>query len=488
MSKTELKSKSLTPLEFFEEKKKYISNQYNKAADKRDFWIKKNKYYYDYLTKVLRCIVEPQSKVLQIKCETGYFLNAVNPQYGLGIDSSEKMIEIAATNFPKLNFKLSGFENFSCKEKFDYVLLINVLGDILDIQKSLQALNQIITVETRIVIINYSSLWKPLLAIAAYFNIKIKQPTQNWLSLHDVENLLHLSGYETIKNSYIILAPIGIPLISNFFNYFVAKLPFIQKLCFNHLVIAKKNAHLPKNEGYSVSVVIPCMNEKGNIENAVRRVPKMGKHTEIIFCDDKSGDGTSKEVLRVKKHYPDKDIKLYEGPGICKARNIWIGFDNAQGDILMILDADLTVIPEELPLFYSAIVEGKAEFINGSRLVYPMRENSMKFLNILGNKFFSVLFSYILNQKIKDTLCGTKVMWRKDYFRIKKFFGEFGPEDLWGDHVLIFGAAKINLKIIDLPIHYFDRVHGETKMTKVFGNGIRMLRICIAALTKLRFF
>ena len=152
----------------------------------------------------------------------------------------------------------------------------------------------------------------------------------------------------------------------------------------------------------------------------------------------------------------------------------------------MILDADLTVIPEELPLFFNAIVEGRGEFINGSRLVYPMNENSMKFFNVIGNKFFSLLFSYILDQKVKDTLCGTKVMWRKDYFRIKKFIGKWGTEDLWGDYDLLFGAAKINLKIIDLPIHYFDRVYGKTKMTKVIKNGVRMLKISIAALFKLK--
>jgi len=488
MSNSKLGKKNLTPLEVFEGKKKYISDQYNQEAPKRDSWIRKNKYYYDYLTKNLRFIVEPESRVLQVKCETGYFLNAVNPRYGLGIDSSEKMIDIARINYPDLNFEVASLEGFSSAEKFDYILMTHALGDILDIQKSLQTLKHAITPGTRLVIINYNRLWQPIINLAAYLKLKIKQPTQNWLSMQDTENLLYLSGYEIVKHSNMILAPVRIPFLSNFFNDILAKFPLIHNLCLNHIIVAKEIIHRSNHKDYSVSIVIPCKNEKGNIESAVRRIPEMGKHVEIIFCDDKSEDGTAEEVLRLKQLYPDKDIKLFDGPGICKAQNTWVGFEKAQGDILMILDADLTVIPEELPLFFNAIVEGRGEFINGSRLVYPMNENSMKFFNIIGNKFFSLLFSCILDQKVKDTLCGTKVMWRKDYFRIKKFIGKWGIEDLWGDYDLLFGAAKVNLKIIDLPIHYFDRVYGETKMTQVVKNGVRMLRISIAALLKLRLF
>lgn len=479
-------NKQLIPLEVFEKKKKFISDQYNQEASKRDSWIKKNKYYYDYLTKNLRFIVEPGSRVLQIKCETGYFLNAVNPKYGLGVDSSKKMIDIAKDKYPSLNFEVGSLEEFIPREKFDYILLIHALGDIIDIQKSLQNLKHAMTPRTRLVVMSYSRLWQPIISLSEYVKFKIKQPIQNWLSMQDTENLLYLSGYEIVKHSKLVLVPVNIFFISRFFNEVVSRFPFIENFCLNYLIVAKVIVHQANYKDHSISVIIPCKNEKGNIEGAVRRIPVMGRHTEIIFCDDKSNDGTAEEVLLMKQRYPDKDIKLFNGPGICKAKNIWVGFEKAQGDILMILDADLTVIPEELPLFFNAMVEGRGEFINGSRLVYPMNENSMKFFNVIGNKFFSLLFSYILDQKVKDTLCGTKVMWRKDYFRIKKFIGKWGTEDLWGDYDLLFGAAKINLKIIDLPIHYFDRVYGKTKMTKVIKNGVRMLKISIAALFKLK--
>jgi glycosyltransferase involved in cell wall biosynthesis len=252
-----------------------------------------------------------------------------------------------------------------------------------------------------------------------------------------------------------------------------------------NFTIARKEAFEPKE--HSVSIIIPCRNEAGNIEDAVTRIPKFGSHIEILFGDDKSTDGTADKVREMIAKYPDKDIKLYNGPGISKSENVWAGFDLAACDIVLILDADLTVIPEELPYFYEAITKRNGEFINGSRLVYPMHNNAMKLFNIIGNKFFSIAFSYILDRPIKDTLCGTKVMWRRDYQRIKKLRGTWGLTDRWGDYELIFSAAKLNLKIIDLPVHYYERVYGETKMTGRIQNGIIMLKMCWAALNKIKF-
>jgi glycosyltransferase involved in cell wall biosynthesis len=237
----------------------------------------------------------------------------------------------------------------------------------------------------------------------------------------------------------------------------------------------------------SVSIVIPCRNEAGNIEDAVKRIPQLGTHTEIIFGDDKSTDGTPDIVREMMKKYPEKNIRLVDSPGICKAMNVWTCFDAAQNDVLMILDADLTVIPEELPYFFEAMAQRHGEFINGSRLVYPMHNEAMPFFNVIGNKFFSLAFTYILDTPIKDTLCGTKVLLRSDYEKIKKLRGTWGINDRWGDYELIFGAAKQHLKIVDLPVHYYERTYGETKMTGRIKNGLIMLKMCRAALMKIKF-
>jgi len=275
----------------------------------------------------------------------------------------------------------------------------------------------------------------------------------------------------------LFLLPKRIPLLSTLINDFLARLPGLRRLCMMQVIVARIQSEPIAEDDVTVSVVVPCRNEAGNIQSAVERIPHMGRHTEILFCDDKSTDGTAEEVRRMQSLFPEKDIRLLAGPGICKAENVWTGFRAARGDVLMILDADLTVMPEELPTFLKALIGCKGDFVNGSRLVYPMQDAAMKFANMIGNKFFGLVFSFLLDQRLKDTLCGTKVLWRKDWLRMERCLGHWGIKDLWGDYELLFGASKLHLDIVEVPVHYQERVSGVTKMTRVFANGFRMLRI-----------
>jgi glycosyltransferase involved in cell wall biosynthesis len=248
-----------------------------------------------------------------------------------------------------------------------------------------------------------------------------------------------------------------------------------------NVIVARPKPEPKPESDVTVSIIIPCRNERDNVPLAVERIPEMGAHTEILFCDDKSTDGTPDEVERMIKAYPNRDIRLVHGPGICKAENVWTGFRAARGDVLMVLDGDLAVMPEELPYFLRALLSGSGEFVNGSRLVYPARKHAMKFANMIGNKLFGLTFSFLLDQRIKDTLCGTKVLWRRDWKRLESNLGSLGVKDLWGDYELLFGAAKLHLQICEVPVHYQERLYGTTKMTRVFSNGARMLNICFHA-------
>jgi glycosyltransferase involved in cell wall biosynthesis len=289
---------------------------------------------------------------------------------------------------------------------------------------------------------------------------------------------LKLAGFRPVRKHRLLLFPKWIPFFSALMNGVLARLPGLRRLCLMQVMVARPISEAPREEDVSVSVVIPCRNEAGNIQQAVERIPAMGKRTEILFCDDKSTDGTAHEVERMQALHPDKDIRLIPGPGRGKAENVWTGFRCARGDVLMILDADLTVMPEELPMFFRALVSSRGDFINGTRLVYPVQERAMKFANMIGNKLFGLVFSFLLDQRIKDTLCGTKVLWRKDWTRMETNLGSWGITDLWGDYELLFGASKLSLEIVEVPVHYQERIHGVTKMTRVFSNGLRMLGIC----------
>ena len=318
----------------------------------------------------------------------------------------------------------------------------------------------------------------------------MKQPEQSWLSGPDINNLLYHGGFDAFKGGERLLFPIYIPLLSAGVNKYVAKLPFFRKLCITNYTIAKPLSLQPeekfKNE-YSVSVIIPARNESGNIENAVQRMPLMERHTEIIFVEGILPDDTWGKIQEVSKKYKGAyDIKIAQQAGKGKGDAVRKGFDMASGDILMILDADLTVPPEDLPKFYDAIASGKGEFINGSRLVYNMDRKAMRFLNLLGNKFFSMVFTWLLDQRFKDTLCGTKVIFKRDYEQLKKgriYFGDFDP---FGDFDLIFGASKLNLKIVEIPIRYKERTCGSTNISR-FKHGLILLRMCLFASRKIKF-
>jgi hypothetical protein len=430
-------------------------------------------------------LVEPGKRALCINCETAFLLDALRPDYGVGVDISEEMVAVAQQGYPQYSYHQAYPEAYEPAEKFDYVLINNV-GDIVDIQKALLRLRNACERHTRVLLYNYNHLWEPLVRLAEKLGLKIPQTEQNWLSEQDLKGLLALSGFEWLKTHRILLFPKYIPLLSGLANFFFAKLPLLSRLCMVEVMVARL-APVPVDPAtVKVSVIIPCKDERGNIEDAVTRIPDLGHSTEIIFCDDKSTDGTADEVRRMQQMYPQRNIRLVDGPGICKSRNVWTGFDAATGDVLMILDADLTVMPEELPYFLDAITRTGAEFVNGSRLIYPVPRTAMKGANMVGNKLFSAVFSYLLGQRIKDTLCGTKVLWRTDWDRIRPLTGTWGTMDRWGDYDLLFGAAKLSLRILDQPVHYQERIYGVTKMTKVFKNGLIMLRMCFHGFRKLK--
>jgi SAM-dependent methyltransferase len=451
--------------------------QQDAIAEDRDRWIQSNRYYYDRLKQLLRFIVQPGSRVLEVRCQTGHFLASVEPTRGVGVEIGPVMVECARRLHPDLEFVQADPEELFLDEKFDYVLF-NHIFDTLDILSAFVQIRRHCTLQSRVVVINYSQLWQPILELASKLGLRSRFVEPNWVSEYDVRGFLNLAGFRVVRTHRLLLFPKWIPLVSHLLNNYLAKLPGLRRLCMMQVIVARPEPEPANAQDVTVSVVVPCRNEKGNVQPAVERVPEMGKHTEIIFCDDKSTDGTADEVRRMQEMYPERNIRLVEGPGICKAENVWTGFRAARGDILMILDGDLTVMPEELPDFFHALVSRRGEFINGSRLVYTVQKRAMKFSNMVGNKLFGSLFSFLLDQRIKDTLCGTKVLWRKDWLRMERFLGYWGITDLWGDYELLFGASHLHLEIVEVPVHYQERIYGVTKMTKVLSNGLRMLEIC----------
>jgi SAM-dependent methyltransferase/glycosyltransferase involved in cell wall biosynthesis len=489
-------------------KRDVLGRHFDDLAEERDRWKARNRYYHAEIEKLCRSFIPPGSAVLELGSSTGDLLNALDPdpQKSVGIDLSPKAVAIASRKYPQLNFRVGDAENLDLPEgsSFDFVLMSDVVGHLHDLYATFRKLRQSMRSDTRLIVTYYNFLWEGVLQLAERVGLKMPQHYQNWLSMADLENLFYLSDYGVEKKGTAVLVPKNFPFVSQALNAIAPRTPGLRGLCLVQYFVGRPRLQSPPNDQYGVTVVVPCRNEAGNIASAAERLPPMGSHTEMIYVDGQSTDGTVDEIQRVMERYRGKiDIKLIhqvprdvsldvtkkERPDLMlklgKGDAVRKGFAAASGDVLMILDSDLTVAPEDLPRFFDVLAEGKATFVNGSRLVYAMQDQSMRFLNLVGNKFFSLVFSWLLRQPIKDTLCGTKVLFKRDYQRIEQnraYFGEFDP---FGDFDLLFGAAHAGLKIVDMPIRYRARVAGVSKV-RLMSHGILLMKMTLIGFRKLK--
>jgi SAM-dependent methyltransferase len=452
--------------------------------DQRPKLTKSAKSYRRILAHYYNLLIPSSASILEVGCGSGELLRLIRATKKVGIDISIEQIALAREQVPGAEFHVQAGEALALPgTTFDYILISETTNLAADVQQMLQRLRSVAHPETRLIVNCYSSLWRPLIWLATLLGFRSKQPESSWLAQDDIAALLHLSDWELVRTETRIVCPIGLLGLESLCNRLIA--PLVPPLCFCFFSIARpktKPSPLPK----TVSVVVPARNEAGNIEAAVTRTPQLGDWTELIFVEGNSTDNTWAEIQRVKAAYPNKRIKLLQQSGEGKGNAVREGFTAAEGDILMILDADLTMPPEELPKFFDAIAGNRCEFANGSRLVYPMDKQAMRFFNLCANKMFSILFTWLLGQPIKDTLCGTKVLSRQNYERIaanRDYFGDFDP---FGDFDLLFGASKLNLKILDVPIRYKERVYGETNIRR-WKHGWLLLQMVVFAASKLKF-
>ena len=454
----------------------------------RERWRARHSFYHAEDARALRFVIPPDARVIAVGCGDGATLAALEPARGLGIDPSAPAIEAARAAYPHLEFRVADFERAAAfadiDEKFDFILLPDTVGWIGDIEILLGQLHALCHPDTRIVLSYHSPIWEPALRLAQKLGLKAPMPPMNWLGMRDLAALLDLAGFEVIRREWRTLVPLRLLGIGALINRVFAPLPLVRSLCLRHYLVARsRSVLLPPPR--SASVVIPARNERGNIEAAVVRLPQFCERVEIVFVEGHSKDGTLDEIRRVQAAYPDRDIKVLVQDGKGKGDAVRKGFDAATGEVLMILDADLTVPPEQMPKFFRQIADGRGEFVNGTRLVYPMEDQAMRALNWLANHGFSIVFSWLLNQRFTDTLCGTKVLRKSHYKRIaanRLYFGDFDP---FGDYDLIFGAVKLNLKVVEVPIRYLARTYGETQISR-FRHGWLLLRMVAFAWHKLK--
>jgi hypothetical protein len=397
-------------------------------------------------------------------------LNKLNPAYGVGLDVSEEMVKIAAAKYPDLTFVNSAIEDYPKNEDFDYVVISNLLEYVFDLYDFFFILKQKITAHTKIVITSINPLWGLAIKIATALGFRTPVKMNNFVTYKDIENIMSISGYEIIESGYRMFLPVRIPLVSCFLNKIVSRLPIIRNLCLLQYTIARPKQRGEIDTQLKCSVIVPCYNEQENIENCILSIPDLGDYTEIVVVNDGSADNTLKIIEGLKKKISNLTCVSYS-PNKGKGHAVKQGLDAARGDILIILDADMAVLPEDLKKFYNVLASNQAEFVNGTRMIYGMVPGAMKFVNYLGNKAFGIMISFIIGQRNTDTLCGTKAFCKKDYLNFKM------GRCPWGDFDLLFESSRMKLKMVEMPVHYYPRTAGKSKM-KVIKHGIMLMRMC----------
>lgn len=450
----------------------------------------RNRFFHSLVDRLVASQVVPGSRVVDLGCADGSTLRVCRPAVGVGVDLDGPALERARAANPGMTFIETTIEELDGAPiaEPDYFVMSMLLDEVYDIQEILRQVHHWSGRQSRVVLVSYSRLWRPLIRLTEVMGLKSRADGENYVPWIEVENMLSLEGFEVTKRVDGVLLPVYIPLLSSITNRWIAPLPVARALSLIRVTVARPIQEQPEAIT-SVSVVVAARNESGHIRELIDRVPVMAERQELIFVEGNSTDDTWEVIQEAVRDYNGDSrmtVMALQQPGKGKGDAVRTGFDAASGDVLMILDADLSVPPEELPRFVEALRDDTCEFANGSRLVYPMDAKAMRFLNLLGNKFFGGLFSYLLGQPVRDTLCGTKVLRRADYERIAGNRAVIGDFDPFGDFDLLFGASLLGLRIRDVPVHYKERRYGETNISR-FSHGALLLRMSAVAASKLKF-
>jgi ubiquinone/menaquinone biosynthesis C-methylase UbiE len=467
-----------------------LRTHFDSVAENGEVYRMRQRGFRSQLQGFYQAHVEPGLRVVEFGCATGDLLASLRPSRGLGVDLSPKMVDAARSLHPTKNLEFieGDLQTIDLDETFDVIVLDYLVGYLPDVHACFARLRRLCHARTRIYIVSLNHAWVPMLKMARWVGLTNPQPESNWLSRQDIRNILELCDFEMVTCSCEQILPFRIPLLDGFCNRFLVRLPGFRNFGMSDAVVARPVMAPEIERELSCSVVVPARNESGNIRAALERIPTLGKQTEVIFVEGNSADDTWEVIQREAASYEGPHrVQYLQQPGKGKWDAVFAGFAVAEGDVLVIQDGDLTAPPEDLPKFYEAIATGRCEFANGCRLVYPMEKQAMRFLNLLGNKFFAAALSFVLGQPIKDSLCGTKMLLRSDYERLLQRIEVLGDFDPFGDFNLLFGSAMLDLKIRDILVRYRDRSYGDTNISR-FRHGWILLKMTWFGLRRIKFF
>ena len=356
-------------------------------------------------------------------------------------------------------------------KKYQRIILTDVVENYDDVFALLNIVSNLLTIDGKLIISSINTKYLILSRTLEFLKLKDSNENTSYIHVKKIRNITSGVGLEYQKFYTKQLFPFSFFYVGNVINKIMEIISFQLNLGIKTYIIFRPA--IITNSKNSKSIIIPAKNEEGNLVELVSRIPKF-ENTEIIFSYGKSKDNTLKVMKQITQSNKLFKFKLVKQTKNGKANAVWEALNVVENDLIAILDADISVDPETLSDFFDIIEKNNADFVNGTRLIYDMEKNSMRFLNRIGNRFFQFFISKIIKEALTDSLCGTKVF-KKSYLNDLYFWQNiFGKKDPFGDFDLIFAAAYSGQKIVEMPIVYRERKYGTTQIAR-FKDGFKLL-------------
>ncbi len=370
-----------------------------------------------------------------------------------------------------LNIESIAFKN----KKYKTIILTDLFEVSTDILELLSMVNKLLGKDGIIVICSINQKWNRILNLFERLNLKDGNQKRLFINSTIVLNIAKVTGLEFVTQRNKQIFPFRMLGLGSLINNILEILFFPFSFGIRIYSILNQQEKFNEEKKYSKSIIIPAKNEEKNLKPLLNQIPELEEDHEIILAIGDSEDKTYEVAKEIKEArcWPF-EVKVIKQTGKGKANAVWEAVEEASKEVIIILDADISVNPETIVQFNSVIDTGKASFVNGTRLIYGMESGAMRIVNNLGNRIFQYIVSIIIGQKITDSLCGTKVFFRKDFNKIKLWKELVQMKDPFGDFDMIFTAGYFGLKILEIPVRYQARVYGVTQI-KRFRDGYKLI-------------